>query len=430
MRQRHACGTLHSVKLIERLLEIDVSALSDADKTLPVVDPAVKAMIAGVRMAGPAFTVVAADDHLPVLSALAEAAPGDVLVIATGGGSVAVYGELFATEAQRRGLAGIVADGYCRDLQGLRRIGLPVFARGATPRSGTTVSQAARGATITCGGVGVAPGDIVFGDDDGLLIAPPNRIEAALETAEAIGRAERAILAAAARGEALHDLTNHASTWRRSPRARPARSPSGSMPDLTPAFARRTRLRGGEELSAILAGSPPGVLSMTGGFPNPATFPSGEVGEIAARLVREDAGVALQYAPGAGIASVREYLRERQAEQQGLRPAAGRADGHQRRDGVHRPDVPGAARSRRHGRRRGADLPRRADRLQRRRGPRRLRPDGRGRSAGRRARSTTFKPAGAPSSSTRSPTTRTRPAARSRSSAAARWSSCAAGTAC
>ena len=92
------------------------------------------------------------------------------------------------------------------------------------------------------------------------------------------------------------------------------------MPDLTPAFARRTRLRGGEELSAILAGSPPGVLSMTGGFPNPATFPSGEVGEIAARLVREDAGVALQYAPGAGIASVREYLRERQAEQQGLCP--------------------------------------------------------------------------------------------------------------
>ena len=196
--------------LTERLLEIDVSALSDADKSLPVVDPAVRAMIPGVRMAGPAFTVVAEDDHLPVMGALAEAGPGDVLVIAAGGGSRAVFGELFATEARRRGLAGIVADGFCRDLRGLREIGLPVFARGTTPRSGTTVSRAALGATVACGGVRVSPGDIVFGDDDGLLIAPADRIAAALETAETIGRSERAILAAQARGEALHDLTNHA----------------------------------------------------------------------------------------------------------------------------------------------------------------------------------------------------------------------------
>jgi len=198
------------VDLVERLLAIDVSALSDADKTLPIVDPAVRAMVPDVRMAGPAFTVLAEDDHLPVMSALAEAAPGDVLVIATNGGSRAVFGELFATEARRRGLAGIVADGLCRDLRGLRAIGLPVFARGTTPRSGTTVSRAAPGATIECGGVEVSSGDIVFGDDDGVLLGAAERIAAALDTAELIARSERAILAAQARGEPLHGLTNHA----------------------------------------------------------------------------------------------------------------------------------------------------------------------------------------------------------------------------
>ena len=194
--------------LIERLLGIDVSALSDADKTLPVVDPAVRAMLADVCMAGPAFTVVAEDDHLPVMSALGEASPGDVLVIATNGGSRAVFGELVATEASRRGLAGIVADGFCRDLRGLRRIGLPIFARGTTPRSGTAVSRAPLGATIVCGGVEVSPGDIVLGDDDGVLIASADRIAAALDTAELIGRSERAILAAQGRGEGLRTLTN------------------------------------------------------------------------------------------------------------------------------------------------------------------------------------------------------------------------------
>ena len=92
------------------------------------------------------------------------------------------------------------------------------------------------------------------------------------------------------------------------------------MADFTHAFARRTRLRGGDEVTAILAGSPPGVLSMTGGFPNPATFPTDEIDEIAARLVREDAAVALQYTPCEGIASVREYLIERQEQLHGRRP--------------------------------------------------------------------------------------------------------------
>jgi regulator of RNase E activity RraA len=198
---------LPRVELITRLLEIEVSALCDADKGMPVLDPAIRAMVPDVRFAGPALTVLAADDHLPVFSALADAEPGEVLVIATNGGRLAVLGELFATEARRRGVAGVVIDGFCRDVAGLRRVGLPVFARGTIPASGTTVSRAPLRGRVRCGGLDVAAGDIVFGDDDGVVIAPAARLEAALEAGEAIGRAERAILAS---GRSLHDQTNWA----------------------------------------------------------------------------------------------------------------------------------------------------------------------------------------------------------------------------
>jgi 4-hydroxy-4-methyl-2-oxoglutarate aldolase len=196
--------------LVQRLRAIEVSALCDADKGLPVVDPAIRAMVPDARFAGPALTVVAQDDHLPLFAALEAASAGDVLVVVNHGGSRAVVGELFATEARRRGLAGIVVDGLCRDVAGLRRLGLPFYARGTIPASGATVSRAAVGQRVSCGGVEVAAGDVVFGDDDGLVIAAPDRIAAALESAEAIARAEQAMLAAVAEGRALHDLTNYA----------------------------------------------------------------------------------------------------------------------------------------------------------------------------------------------------------------------------
>src|SRR4051794_33242430 len=86
-------------------------------------------------------------------------------------------------------------------------------------------------------------------------------------------------------------------------------------------LSERARAGADPELAIILAGPPPGTLQMAGGFPNPATFPTDELAEIAARLVRDEPGLALQYTASEGIPSVRRYLIERVAHLQGRQPA-------------------------------------------------------------------------------------------------------------
>jgi 4-hydroxy-4-methyl-2-oxoglutarate aldolase len=199
-----------TVELIARLARLQVSSLSDADKTLPVCDPAIHAMLPDVTLVGTAFTVRSDGDLLGMIDALGRAEPGKVLVVATDGRPLASSGELFATEASRRGLAGIVVDGWCRDLRGLRRVGLPVFARGTTPAAGPALGPVVVQEPVMFGGVVVRPGYVVFGDDDGLLIAPPDRIEAALERAEEIERVEAEVAAAMRDGRSLQELTNAA----------------------------------------------------------------------------------------------------------------------------------------------------------------------------------------------------------------------------
>jgi regulator of RNase E activity RraA len=197
-------------ELVTRLSRLQVSSLSDADKTLPVCDPAINALVPDVTLVGVAFTVRADGDLLGMIDAIGRAEPGTVLVVATDGRPLAASGELFATEGRRRGLAGIVVDGYCRDLRGIRRVGLPVYARGTTPAAGPALGPAVVGEPVTFGGVEVRPGDLVFGDDDGLLIAPPERIAAAVDRAEEIERVEAEVAAAMGRGRGLHELTNAA----------------------------------------------------------------------------------------------------------------------------------------------------------------------------------------------------------------------------
>ncbi|MDA0167113.1 RraA family protein [Solirubrobacter ginsenosidimutans] len=191
---------------MDPLAAVPVSTLCDVDKSLPVADPAIRPLTTA-RLCGPAYTVVAAGEFLSVLWAIAEAAPGDVLVVQAGGAPLAALGELLATEAHRRGLGGIIVDGYVRDRTGLPPA-LPMWARGTVPMAGRSDIAPRVGGPVAFGGLRVSPGDMVLGDDDGLVIAPRAQLEACLERAAEIERVEAAVLAGILRGESLIEMTN------------------------------------------------------------------------------------------------------------------------------------------------------------------------------------------------------------------------------
>jgi 4-hydroxy-4-methyl-2-oxoglutarate aldolase len=194
--------------VLERLAQVDTTSLVDAGRGLRVLPSALRPVRRGLRLVGRALTVDAREDLMSVLAGLRASGPGDVLVVA-GSDEHAVAGELFATEALRRGVAGIVIDGLCRDSHTLAELDLPVYARGVAPTACPARAAPVVQVPIRIGPVEVRPGDLVLGDDDGLVVATEEEVRAVLDAAEAIQRREEALRAAVATGSSLFDSLNY-----------------------------------------------------------------------------------------------------------------------------------------------------------------------------------------------------------------------------
>lgn len=191
-----------------QLALLDTACLCDADKRLRVMDPEIRPLNPEMKMIGTACTVRCRGDFLSVIKALDEAQENEVLVVDGGGEKIALAGELFTTEAMRKGLAGIVVDGACRDVRRIRDLRFPFYSRFVTPMAGTASTVFATQIDVICGGVQVLPGDIVFGDSDGVVVFGLHEIEALLEAASRIQDNEEKVMKHLKKGQSLLDMLN------------------------------------------------------------------------------------------------------------------------------------------------------------------------------------------------------------------------------
>jgi 4-hydroxy-4-methyl-2-oxoglutarate aldolase len=194
--------------LVDRFMAVDTTAICDADKTIRVMSGEIRPRSTRKRLCGPAFTVRAGADFLPVLRAVEAAGPGEVIIVDGGAREVALGGELFARGALVRQLGGIVVDAGYRDMGYVSTCPLPVYSRHVTPMAGTATELGEWQVPVTCGGVPVHPGDLIMADDEGVIVVDPDRIEELLDAAAAVKEAEAGLIRRLDAGQTLSDGLN------------------------------------------------------------------------------------------------------------------------------------------------------------------------------------------------------------------------------
>ena len=149
------------------------------------------------RLLGTAFTVkVPEGDNLMFHAAMDLAKPGDVIVIDAGGDTRrSVFGELMVTYCRMKGIRGIVVDGAVRDVDAMSKMeDFAVYARGVTPDGPYKNGPGEINTTVVCGGRVVNPGDIVLGDEDGVIFIRPEEAPELWDKVRKIQENERKIL--------------------------------------------------------------------------------------------------------------------------------------------------------------------------------------------------------------------------------------------
>jgi len=166
---------------------IDLGVATLGESGAIALSPRIRPMWKGAAFAGPAMTAAcAAGDNLALHAAVATGQPGVVLAVSFAGDSVrGSWGEVLTTAAQAAGIVALVIDGEVRDVAAIERHGFPVFARGVALRGASKSGPGSVQTPIVLGEALVRPGDLLVGDDDGVVVIPVSQLAACRAAAAA-----------------------------------------------------------------------------------------------------------------------------------------------------------------------------------------------------------------------------------------------------
>ncbi len=186
-----------SPEMVARFATLPVANVSDSMSRLAAGGARLRPMHRGATLAGPALTVKAPPgDNLMLHKAIGLAAPGDVIVVDAGGDLTnALMGEMMLMQMEKRGVAGIVVNGAIRDAGYIRAHDFPVFAAGVTHRGPYKNGPGEINVPVAIDGMVIAPGDLMLGDEDGVLCVPFDDVAAVADAAAAKFAAEQTQMA-------------------------------------------------------------------------------------------------------------------------------------------------------------------------------------------------------------------------------------------
>jgi len=193
---------------VDALARFGVATVHEALGRTGLVGPAIRPIQDGVRIAGTAVTVLSwPGDNLMIHAAIEQCHEGDILVVATTSeSSDGMFGELFATSLQHRGVRGLVISAGVRDVAELRDMNFPAWSRVINAQGTVKATGGAVNVQIQMGSALVGPGDVVIADDDGVMIVPRADVATAITASAAREKKEQANREAFRRGELGIDI--------------------------------------------------------------------------------------------------------------------------------------------------------------------------------------------------------------------------------